>query len=195
LAKHLFKQPVASVDGQLTGLDLEVSGGGEDWSDWAIVHKDWVTSSDWAIVHVANARLPAADTLRRKYEFRQGETVYIAGFVTEGQSGAACDDPTLRPTLIRAEVRKPPFWVTQPPVGVVFARVAGNPNLSGASGGPVVIRSGADWHVVGIYLAQGKSGLWTGQVILPLPEPVFDTPADAFNTTADPMAAEVRSER
>lgn len=160
-ALHMYTQPVALIDGKLSGIDLEASGDAKD-----------VSSSDWAIVRVNNTELPPPDKLVRDYQFRIGETVYIRGFVNvPGQAS----NSTPAPTLIEARVSTPPFWV-ECPKGVVLLQVKGTSDLSGASGGPVAIRGEVDgsWHTVGVYLGRWHSGIWTGYVVRPLPNEVFE---------------------
>jgi hypothetical protein len=158
-ALHVFKQPVAWIDGTLSGLDLEASGGRAD-----------VSCSDWAIVRVNNTQLPEPDLLERNYQFREGEEVFITGFATA--SSRHNTDGKLTPQRFAGRVSSPPFWAEVPEV-VVTLHLEGAPDLSGASGGPVSIKVNGVWRVVGIYLGRWESGLWTGYVVRPLPDEVF----------------------
>ena len=159
-ALHVFTQPVAWIDGTLSGLDLEASGGRAD-----------VSCSDWAIVRVNNTRLPEPDLLERNYQFREGDEVSVTGFATASLRNTT--DGRLTPQRFAGRVSSPPFWA-EVPKGVVTLHLEGSPDLSGASGGPVSIRTedGA-WRVVGMYLGRWECGPWTGYVVRPLPDEVL----------------------
>lgn len=153
-ARHVPRQPVVYVDGKLTGIDTLHDGGGEA-----------VSAGDWVILQVNDAPLPMPDDLVGDHVFREDSCVYLCGFVS------AVGD-TNRPTLIRGVVGRTPLWTERPPPGVVIVNVEGSPNLSGMSGGPVVIPNadGTSWRVVGVILGTLSSGWWTAFAICPLPE-------------------------
>jgi len=154
-ARHLLHQPVVRVDGQLTGIEAVHDGRGGE-----------VTAGDWAIVQINDARLPPPDPRLVRYEFPADSPVFLCGFPT------ASPHPS-RPSMYRASVQQPPFWVP-PQDGVVLLSVAGSPDLSGMSGGTVVIpdAEGTGWQVVGIYLRRLQSAGWTGYVVRRLPPEV-----------------------
>ena len=154
-ARHLLHQPAVRVDGQLTGIDAIHDGGGGE-----------VTAGDWAIVQINDTRLPPPDTRVVRYEFPAESPVFLCGFPT------ASPHPS-RPSLYRASVLKPPFWVPRED-GLGIRSVDGSPDLSGMSGGSVVIpgADGTGWQVVGIYLGRLQSAGWTGYVVRPLPSEV-----------------------
>jgi len=159
-ARHLLHQPVVRVDGQLTGIDAIHDGRGGE-----------VTAGDWAIVQINDTRLPPPDARVARYEFPAESPVFLCGFPT------ASPHPS-RPSVYRASVQKPPFWVPRED-GLVILSVDGSPDLSGMSGGSVVIpgADGTGWQVVGIYLGRLQSAGWTGYVVRPLPLEVEDSGA------------------
>lgn len=159
-ARHLLHQPAVRVDGQLTGIDAVHDGRGGE-----------VTAGDWAIVQINDTRLPPPDARVARYEFPAESPVFLCGFPT------ASPHPS-RPSLYRARVQQPPFWVPRED-GLVILNVDGSPDLSGMSGGSVVIPNadGIGWQVVGIYLGRLQSAGWTGYVVRPLPSEVEDARA------------------
>ncbi|MBL8885194.1 MAG: hypothetical protein JNK16_00925 [Phycisphaerales bacterium] len=155
-ARHLLRQPVVRVDGKLTGVDSLENGLGAE-----------VSAGDWVVLQVNDTPLPEPDALVEDYAFRDGSLVFLSGFASAVGSSSG-------PSLVHAEVQRPPFWVPTES-GIVYLRVEGSPDLSGMSGGPVVIPDddGTGWRVVGLYLGRWQSAGWTGYVVRPLPIEIF----------------------
>lgn len=161
-ALHVFRQPVAQVDGKLSGIDeLRRGEGGE------------VGSGDWVLVRVNDAELPAPDEIHLDHRFCVGSTVYICGFPSATASRVSGG-----PTLIRAIVADTPRWVPRDVRSddVIFLDIKENPDLSGMSGGPVVVpdASRTGWKVVGMYLGEWQYGVWTRYVARRLPKDVLE---------------------
>ena len=161
-ALHVFRQPVAQIDGKLSGLDeLRRGEGGE------------VESGDWVLVRVNDAELPAPDEIDLDHRFCVGSTVLICGF----PSATALRGPG-GPRLIPAVVADTPTWAPRDVRldDVVFLDVDENPDLSGMSGGPIVVpdTSRTGWKVVGMYLGRWQYGVWTRYVARRLPKNVLE---------------------
>lgn len=162
--QHVYKSPIAWIDGTLSGIDLESCGDAADGP-----------AGDWAILGVEDTELPGHNVLVSDYPFCKGETVYIAGYSDTNETGTA--------TLVKGTVT----GLASDNEGVIVLRVEGSTNLSeGATGGPAAVWSQRDgWRVVGIYLGRWTGSSATGSgtsahAILPLP-------IDAFAPAPEPV--------
>jgi hypothetical protein len=161
-ARHVYRQPVAWIDGKLSGLDELRRGECAE-----------VGQGDWVMVRVNDTDLPVPDEVHLGYEFDAGSKVYICGFPS-----ATASHSTGEPTLVSAIVTDTPPWVPKDVRSdeVIFLDIDGNPDLSGMSGGPVVVPDASDtgWRVVGMYLGEWHSGVWSRYVFRRLPKDVLE---------------------
>lgn len=161
-ARHVYRQPVAWIDGKLSGVDELRRGEGDE-----------VGPGDWVIVRVNDTDLPAPDEIDLSYEFGVGSKVYICGFPS-----ATASHSTTEPTLVSAVVADTPRWVPRDDRSdeVIFLDIDANPDLSGMSGGPVLVpdAGGTGWRVVGMYLGEWHYGVWSRYVFRRLPKEVLE---------------------
>lgn len=161
-ARHVYRQPVAWIDGKLSGLDALRGGEGNE-----------VGPGDWVIIRANDTDLPAPDEIDQDHKFSVGSKVYLCGF----PSATAPPAPS-GPTLVPAVVTDTPRWVPQDVRSdeLVFLDLGENKDLSGMSGGPVVVPDarGTGWRVVGMYLGEWRYGIWTRYIAHRLPREIHD---------------------
>jgi len=166
-AKHVITDnPVAWLDGQLTGVDI-ISEGAD--------YEGPATPNDWIQVRINNIDISQHNYLEFGHTFHEGDVLYFAGFPGRGRNSL----DAVKKCIIRGVVKSKslPFWIHKDTVisneNIILLSVNGNPDLSGMSGGPVAYRDPEHgWVVVGIFIGQYYTAFWHGYGVLALPEQV-----------------------